>query len=111
MMVQLEPHEYLQDYYQVLNFQFSISNPNELCPTQNCVFQLEGGRMGSESTPGEKTLKGKPMINSGDTTRIRDLPVIGPQSRTHRRRSKSASYRRNLDAWNRSNRHRKPLPN
>jgi hypothetical protein len=75
MMLQLQPHEnqYLPDYYQVLYFQFAISNPNELCPTQNCVFQLEGGVMGSESTPGERSLRGKLMINTGDTTRIRDL--------------------------------------
>jgi hypothetical protein len=75
MMLQLRPHEnqYLPDYYQVLYFQFAISNPNELCPIQNCVFQLEGGVMGSESTPGERSLRGKLMINTGDTTRIRDL--------------------------------------
>ena len=73
MMMQLQPHESLNDYYKVLDWQFAMSNPNELCPTQNCVFQLEGGVMGSEYTPGERSLNGKLMINTGDTTRIRDL--------------------------------------
>ena len=50
-----------------------MTNPNELCPTQNCVFQLEGGVLGGEYTPGERSLNGKLMINTGDTTRIRDL--------------------------------------
>jgi hypothetical protein len=50
-----------------------MTNQNELCPTQNCVFQLEGGVLGGEYTPGERSLNGKLMINTGDTTRIRDL--------------------------------------
>jgi hypothetical protein len=38
-----------------LDWQLAISNPSKLCPSQNCVFQLEGGEMGSELTPGERS--------------------------------------------------------
>ncbi|CAN5490264.1 hypothetical protein BH18THE2_BH18THE2_30380 [soil metagenome] len=74
MMVQLQPHETgLEGYYQVSGWQFAISNPSSLCPLQNCVFQLEGGIMGQEWSPGERTLTGKLKIDSGGTTKIRDF--------------------------------------
>ncbi|MGI8831430.1 MAG: hypothetical protein ACR2IS_02190 [Nitrososphaeraceae archaeon] len=77
MMVQLQPHEYpsLREdgWYQVLDWQLAISNPSELCPSQNCVFQLEGGQLPGETTPGERTLTGKLKINTGNITKIMDL--------------------------------------
>ena len=38
-------------------------------------FQLEGGQMGQEYTPGERFLSGKLGINSGMTTQIKDLGI------------------------------------
>ena len=79
MMIQLRPHtenEAMQEsgYYQVIGWQLAISNPSSLCPSQNCVFQLEGGVMGPEFvSPGERVLTGKLKIGTGDTTKIRDL--------------------------------------
>lgn len=61
-------------YYQAIDWQLAISNPSILCPSQNCVFQLEGGVMGPEFvSPGERTLTGKLKIGTADTTKIRDL--------------------------------------
>ena len=78
MMIQLTPHTQNQamrdnGWYEVSNWQLASSNPSSLCPTQNCAFQLEGGLMGPEYTPGERILTGKLRINSGETTQIRDL--------------------------------------
>jgi hypothetical protein len=80
MMIQLTPHTQNQamrdnGWYEVSNWQFATSNPSILCPTQNCAFQLEGGLMGPEYTPGEKFLSGKLRINSGMTTQIKDLGI------------------------------------
>lgn len=79
MMIQLRPHTENQamrenGYYQVLGWQLAISNPSEVCPSQNCVFDLQGGVMGPEFiSPGERILTGKLRINSGGTTMIRDF--------------------------------------
>ena len=77
MKVQLEPHEneFLRDegYYQVSDFAIAISNSSELCPTSNCEFDLDGGEMTNEITPGERQLSGKLRVDTGDSTKIRDL--------------------------------------
>lgn len=38
--IQLVPHEneYLDDYYQVSNFAFVLSNSSQLCPSGNCEY-------------------------------------------------------------------------
>ena len=45
MQIQLEPHEneYLDDYYQISDFAFMLSNSSQLCPSGNCTYELEGG--------------------------------------------------------------------
>ena len=45
MQIQLEPHEndYLDDYYQISDFAFMLSNSSQLCPSGNCIYELEGG--------------------------------------------------------------------
>jgi hypothetical protein len=77
MKVQLEPHEneFLRDdgYYQVSDFAIAISNSSELCPTGNCEFDLDGGEMTNEISPGERQLTGKLRVNTGDSTKIMDL--------------------------------------
>ena len=77
MKVQLEPHEneFLEadGYYQVSDFALAISNSSELCPTGVCEFELEGGQMSGEMTPGERSLTGKLNVKTGDSTRIMDL--------------------------------------
>jgi hypothetical protein len=80
MKVQLEPHEneFLEEdgWYQVSDFALAISNSSELCPTGQCEFELEGGEMSGEATPGERSLTGKLNIDTGDTTRIMDLSAF-----------------------------------
>ncbi|MGC2483274.1 MAG: hypothetical protein WA398_05900 [Nitrososphaeraceae archaeon] len=39
--------------YQVSDFAIAISNSSKLCPVSNCVFDLDGGEMSGEDTPGE----------------------------------------------------------
>lgn len=77
MKIQLEPHEneFLADdgYYQVSDFALAISNASELCPTGNCEFDLDGGEMTSEFTPGERSLTGKLKVDTGGTTRILNM--------------------------------------
>ena len=77
MKVQLEPHEekFLRDmgYYQVSNFAIAASNSSDLCPTGNCEFDLDGGEMTNEITPGERQLTGKLRVNTGESTKIMDL--------------------------------------
>ena len=57
MKVQLEPHEneFLagDGYYEVSDFALATSNSSELCPAGSCEFELEGGQMTGEFTPGE----------------------------------------------------------
>lgn len=80
MTIQLTPYtrgQALRDlgWYEVLGWHLATSNPSSMCPTQNCTFQLEGGQMGQEYTPGERFLSGKLRINSGTTTQIKDLGI------------------------------------
>ena len=44
-----------------------------MCPIGNCEFDLDGGEMTPEITPGERQLTGKLRINTGDSTKIMDL--------------------------------------
>jgi len=77
MKVQLEPHEneFAREdgRYQVSDFAIAISNSSKLCPVSNCVFDLDGGEMSGEVTPGERALDGKLRIDTGDSTKIMDL--------------------------------------
>ena len=77
MKVQLEPHENefarADGRYQVSDFAIAISNSSKLCPISNCVFDLDGGEMSGEVTPGERALDGKLRIETGDSTKIMDL--------------------------------------
>ena len=77
MKVQLEPHENEfareEGRYQVSDFAIAISNSSKLCPVSNCVFDLDGGEMSGEDTPGERALDGKLRIDTGDSTKIMDL--------------------------------------
>ena len=64
--IQLVPHEneYLDDYYQVSNFAFVLSNSSQLCPSGNCEYELEGGTMQAERIPGERSLSGRITIDT-----------------------------------------------
>ena len=64
--IQLEPHEneYLDDYYQVSDFVFMLSNSSQLCPSGNCEYELEGGTMQAERIPGERSLSGRITIDT-----------------------------------------------
>lgn len=77
MKVQLEPHEneFARDdgRYQVSDFAIAISNSSELCPLSNCEFDLDGGEMSGEVTPGERALDGKLRVDTGDSTKIMDI--------------------------------------
>ena len=69
MKIQLEPHEneYLDDYYQVSDFVFVLSNSSQLCPSGNCEYDLEGGIMQAERIPGERSLAGRITIDTGES--------------------------------------------
>jgi hypothetical protein len=75
MKVQLEPNEdeFAFNPYRVSNFAIAISNSSELCPTGNCEFDLDGGEMTPEITPGERQLTGKLRVDTGDSTKIMNL--------------------------------------
>jgi hypothetical protein len=77
MEIQLEPHEvdFLEEggMYQVSDFFLVVSNSSELCSNSNCEFELEGGEMSGEITPGQRQLTGKLRINTGNSTDVRDL--------------------------------------
>ena len=77
MKVRLEPHENefarQEGRYQVSDFAIAISNSSKLCPVSNCVFDLDGGEMSGEDTPGERALDGKLRVETGDSTKIMDL--------------------------------------
>ncbi len=66
MKIQLEPHEneYLDDYYQVSDFVFILSNSSQLCPSGNCEYELEGGTMQAERILGERSLAGRITIDT-----------------------------------------------
>ena len=73
--IQLEPHEneYLDDYYQVSDFVFVLSNSSQLCPSGNCEYELEGGTMQAERIPGERLLAGRITIDTGDSKQMMEL--------------------------------------
>ena len=73
--IQLEPHEneYLDDYYQVSDFAFVLSNSSQLCPSGNCEYELEGGTMQAERIPGERLLAGRITIDTGDSKQMMEL--------------------------------------
>ena len=73
--IQLVPHEneYLDDYYQVSNFAFVLSNSSQLCPSGNCKYELEGGTMQAERISGERSLAGRITIDTGDSKNMIEL--------------------------------------
>ena len=73
--IQLEPHEneYLDDYYQVSDFTFVLSNSSQLCPSGNCEYELEGGTMQAERISGERLLAGRITIDTGDSKNMMEL--------------------------------------
>lgn len=75
MQIQLEPHEneYLDDYYQISDFAFILSNSSQLCPSGNCKYELEGGTMQAERIPGERSLAGRITIETGDSKKAMEL--------------------------------------
>ena len=75
MKIQLVPHEneYLDDYYQVSDFAFVLSNSSQLCPTGNCKYELEGGTMQAERIQGERSLAGRITIDIGDSIKAMEL--------------------------------------
>ena len=87
-------------WFQVLDWQLATSNPSSLCLYQNCVFQLEGGIMGTEFTPGERMLTGKlkTEYRRYDENK-RSFRLVECSRGTHRGRSNGAGYRRNVDPW------------
>ena len=75
MKIQLEPHEneYLDDYYQVSDFAFVLSNSSQLCPSGNCKYELEDGIMQAERISGERLLAGRITIDTGDSKNMMEL--------------------------------------
>ena len=73
--IQLVPHEneYLDDYYQVSDFVFMLSNSSQLCPSGNCKYELEGGTMQAERISGERSLAGRITIDTGDSKNMMEL--------------------------------------
>ncbi len=73
--IQLVPHEneYLDDYYQVSNFAFVLSNSSQLCSSGNCEYELEGGTMQAERISGERSLTGRITIDTGDSKNMIEL--------------------------------------
>jgi hypothetical protein len=73
--IQLVPHEneYLDDYYQVSDFVFVLSNSSQLCPSGNCEYELEGGTMQAERISGERSLAGRITIDTGDSKNMMEL--------------------------------------
>jgi len=73
--VQLVPHEneFLDDYYQVSNFTFVLSNSSQLCPSGNCEYELEGGIMQAERIAGERSLTGRITIDIDEFKQAMEL--------------------------------------
>ena len=73
--IQLVPHEneYLDDYYQVSDFAFVLSNSSQLCPSGNCKYELEGGTMQAERISGERSLTGRITIDAGESKNMIEL--------------------------------------
>lgn len=75
MKILLEEHEneYLDDYYQVDNFAFVVSNNSKLCPAGNCEYELDAGEMQAEYMAGERALTGKFKVDTGESTKIMNM--------------------------------------
>ena len=73
--IQLVPHEneYLDDYYQVSDFVFVLSNSSQLCPSGKCKYELEDGIMQAERISGERSLAGRITIDTGDSKKMMEL--------------------------------------
>ena len=73
--IQLSPHEneFLDDYYQVSDFAFVLSNSSQLCPTGTCEYELEDGTMQAERVPGERSLSGRITIDTGEFKKMMEL--------------------------------------
>jgi len=73
--IQLIPHEneFLDDYYQVSDFAFVLSNSSQLCPSGNCEYELEDGTMQAERIAGERSLAGRITIDTGDSKNMMEL--------------------------------------
>ena len=73
--IQLVPHEneYLDDYYQVSDFVFVLSNSSQLCPSGKCKYELEDGIMQAERISGEESLAGRITIDTGDSKNMMEL--------------------------------------
>ncbi len=73
--VQLVPHEneFLDDYYQVSDFAFVLSNSSQLCPTGTCEYELEDGSMQAERVPGERSLSGRITIDTAESKKMMEL--------------------------------------
>ena len=73
--IQLSPHEneFLDDFYQVSDFAFALSNSSQLCPSANCDYELVGGTMLAERIPGERSLAGRITIDTGEIKKAMEL--------------------------------------
>ena len=73
--IQLVPHEneFLDDYYQVSDFEFVLSNSSQLCPSGNCEYELEGGTMQAERIPGERSIAGRITIDTEESKKAIEL--------------------------------------
>ncbi len=73
--VQLVPHEneFLDDYYQVSDFAFELSNSSQLCPSGNCKYKLEDGTMQAERIPDQRSLAGRITIDTGESKKAMEL--------------------------------------
>ena len=73
--VQLVPHEneFLDDYYQVSDFAFELSNSSQLCPSGNCKYKLEDGTMQAERIPNQRSLAGRITIDTGESKKAMEL--------------------------------------
>jgi hypothetical protein len=73
--IEFEPNDeiLLDDYYAVSNFAFNTLETSELCPTGSCEFDLEGGQLDPEFTPGERIFTGKLSVDTGESRRIMNL--------------------------------------
>ena len=73
--IQLVPHEneFLDDYYQVSNFTFVLSNSSKLCPSGNCEYKLEGGTMQAERISDQRSLAGRITIDTGESKKMMEI--------------------------------------
>jgi hypothetical protein len=74
MQVQLQPHEneFLAEdgWYEVDSFQMTANNAQELCPTNNCQYDIENGEFSTNSYTGGYVFDGqlKVSVTEGDST-------------------------------------------